>query len=177
MPTTRSHRRVTWSNLGERTRLMLQRLNDSILLSENDLCALVWPEAVTRQARTERLARWLAEQYIQPIAIPDGRGYQLGRNGARLLREAGFPRLAPVRPVAERVRPGLLLANQFGVALYEDIRTDLGISGMGWMIRPFSGSDARGDGLAAIGYDLDGLPAQRTRPDAYAPDYLGAAYP
>ncbi|MBP1466285.1 hypothetical protein EYB53_011265 [Candidatus Chloroploca sp. M-50] len=176
MPTTRSRRRVTWSNLGERTRLMLQRLNDSILLSENDLCALVWPEAVSRQARTERLARWLAEQYIQPIAIPDGRGYQLGRNGARLLREAGFPRLAPVRPVAERVHPGLLLANQFGVALHEDIRTDLGISGMGWMIRPFSGSDARGDGIAAIGYDLDGLPAQRTWPVTYAPEYLGADY-
>jgi hypothetical protein len=176
MSTTRTQRRSPWAKLGERTRLLLQRLNDCILLDEEDLCALVWPEAVSRQARAERLRRWQADQTIQPIAIPGGRGYQLGRNGARLLREAGFPRIAPVRPVADRVRPGLLLANQFGVALTDDIQRDLGISGMGWMIRPFSGSDARGDGLAAIGYDLDGLPAQRTRPDAYAPEYLGADY-
>jgi hypothetical protein len=175
-PTTRSRRRITWEKLGERTRLMLQRLNDCILLDEDDLCALVWPEAVSRQARAERLSRWQAEQYIQPIAVPGGRCYQLGRSGARLLREAGFPRIAPVRPVAERVRPGLLLANRFGVSLYEDIQSDLGVSGMGWAIRPFSGSDARGDGLAAIGYDLDGLPASRARTDAYAPEYLGADY-
>lgn len=175
-PTTRSRRRITWEKLGERTRLMLQRLNDCILLDEDDLCALVWPEAVSRQARSERLSRWQAEQYIQPIAVPGGRCYQLGRSGARLLREAGFPRIAPVRPVAERVRPGLLLSNRFGVSLYEDIQSDLGVSGMGWAIRPFSGSDARGDGLAAIGYDLDGLPASRARPDAYAPEYLGADY-
>lgn len=175
-PTTRSRRRITWEKLGERTRLMLQRLNDCILLDEDDLCALVWPEAVSRQARAECLSRWQAEQYIQPIAVPGGRCYQLGRSGARLLRESGFPRIAPVRPVAERVRPGLLLANRFGVSLYEDIQRDLGVSGMGWAIRPFSGSDARGDGLAAIGYDLDGLPASRARPDAYAPEYLGADY-
>ena len=105
-PTTQSRRRITWEKLGERTRLMLQRLNDCILLDEDDLCALVWPEAVSRQARAERLSRWQAEQYIQPIAAPGGRCYQLGRSGARLLREAGFPRIAPVRPVAERVRPG-----------------------------------------------------------------------
>lgn len=48
--------------------------------------------------------------------------------------------------------------------------------GMGWSIRPFSGSDARSDRLAALGYDLDGLPASRERPDAYAPEYLGADY-
>jgi len=74
----------------------------------------------------------------------------------------GFPRIAPVRPVAERVRSGLLLANRFGVSLSEDIQSDLGVSGMGWAIRPFSGNDARGDGLAAIGYDLDGLPEARS---------------
>lgn len=66
-----------------------------------------------------------------------------------------------MRPVAEQVWPGLLLANRFGVSLYEDIQRDLGVSGMGWVIQPFSGSDACGDGLAAIGYDRDGLPASR----------------
>ncbi|MEI8305570.1 MAG: hypothetical protein WCF99_00765 [Chloroflexales bacterium] len=169
-------RRVTWAKLGERTRLMLQRLNDCILLREDDLCALVWPDPVSRQARAERFARWQADQYLQTVPDAAGPCYQLGRLGARLLREAGFPRVAPVRPVAERVRPGLLLANRFGVALSQDIRDELGIGGMGWAIRPFSGSDARGDGLAAICYDLDGLPASRMRPDAYAPECLGAAY-
>jgi|YNPBryBLVA2012_1023415.scaffolds.fasta_scaffold18346_2 hypothetical protein len=72
------------------------------------------------------------------------------------------------------MRPGLLLANRFGVSLYEDIQSDLGVSGMGWAIRPFSGSDDHGDGLAAIGYDLDGLLASRARPDAYVPKYLSA---
>jgi hypothetical protein len=52
----------------------------------------------------------------------------------------------------------------------------LGVSGRGWAIRPFSGRDARADGLAAIGYDLDELPASRARPDAYAPEYLGVSY-
>src|SRR5262249_47155265 len=116
------------------------------------------------------------EQYIQPIPCHEGPCYQLGRLGARVLREAGFPCVAPVRPVAERVRPGLLLANRFGVSLYEDIQNDLGVGGMGWAIRPFRGSAARGAGLAAICYDLDGLPASRARPDAYAPDCLGATY-
>lgn len=57
-PTTRSRRRTTWEQRGERPRLMLQRLNDCILLDEDALCALVWPEAVSRQARAERLSRW-----------------------------------------------------------------------------------------------------------------------
>ncbi len=112
--------RSAWEKLGERTRLMLQRLNDSILLSENDLCALVWPEAVSQQARTKRLARWLAEQYLQPIAIPDGRCYHLSRRGACLLREAGLPRIAasptPSRCSAGRPVPSSLTRSSTTVA-------------------------------------------------------------
>ena len=77
-------RRVTWAKLGERIRLMLQRLNDGILLREDDLCALVCPDPVSRQARAERFTRWQADQYLQ--AVPDATGpcYQLGRRGALL---------------------------------------------------------------------------------------------
>lgn len=174
--TSHSRQHINWNKLGERTRLMLQRLNDCMLLDEDALCTLIWPEPIRRQTRTECFSRWQAEQLVQPVAGPGGRCYQLGRRGARLLREAGFPRIAPVRPVADRVRPGILLANRVGVALSEDIRSDLGVSGMGWAIQPFSGSEARSDGVAALSYDLDGLPTSRRRPDAYAPECLGAEY-
>lgn len=168
--------RLTWDKLGERTRAMLQRLNDCVILSEDDLGRLVWREPVSRQARAERFARWRADQLIEVSSSPEGSCVQLGRTGARLLREAGFPHIAPVRPVAERVRPGLFLANRFGASLSEDIETEPGVGGMAWVMRPFSGDAARGDGLAAILYDLENLPVQRLAPDLYAPQILDAAY-
>jgi hypothetical protein len=113
----------------------------------------VWPAAVSRQARAERFARWRADQLIEVSHSAEGSCVQLGRAGARALREAGFPHVAPVRPVAERVRPGLLLANRFEVALSENIQAEPGIGGMAWVLRPFSGGAARGDGLA-LGADL-----------------------
>jgi hypothetical protein len=70
----------------------------------------------------------------------------------------------------------LLLAKRFGVSLYENIPRNLEVSRMGWTIRPFSGSDARGDQLAAIGYHLDRLPASRAQLEANIPEYLGADY-
>jgi hypothetical protein len=156
--------------------MMLQRLNDCVLLHEDDLCTLVWPTPVSRQARAERFAQWQAWQYIQPVAAADGPCYQLGRLGARLLRQAGFPRIAPVRLIAERARPGLLLANRFGAALNPDIQREPGIAGMGWAISPFSGRAARGDGLAALCYSIDNHPVARTRADGYLPACLGADY-
>ncbi|MEN9936988.1 MAG: Replication-relaxation [Chloroflexota bacterium] len=155
---------------------MLQRLNDSVLLAEDDLARLVWTEPVSRQARAERFTRWRADQYIEVSHSADGACVQLGRAGARVLREAGFPHVAPVRPIADRVRPGLLLANRLGVSLTEDIQTEPGIGGMAWVMRPFSGGAARDDGLAALLYDLDNLPAQRLAPDLYTPQLLDAQY-
>lgn len=172
----RPRRSVSWHKLGERTRLMLQRLNDCILLREDELSALVWPATVSRQARTERFARWHADQYVRVVASADGPCYQLGRLGAHILREAGFPHIAPVRPIAERAQPGYLLANRFGVSLISELQGEPGIGGIAWAIRPFSGTNARGDGLAAIRYDVDGLPIHRERPDGYAPEILGDTY-
>ncbi|NTW04009.1 MAG: hypothetical protein HGA19_22500 [Oscillochloris sp.] len=54
------------------------------------------------------------------------------------------------------MRPNLLLPHRFGIALNQNIRDELGIGGMAQPIPPFSGSDARGDGL----------PASRVQPDA-----------
>ena len=99
---TQLSKHVTWAKLGERTRLMLQRLNDCVLLRDHDLELLVWPHTVSRQARAERLNRWQADQFVQVIHDAGGPCYQLGRIGARLLREAGFRRIAPTRLVADR---------------------------------------------------------------------------
>lgn len=162
-------KRVTWTKLGERTRLMLQRLNDCVLLRERDLEALVWSNAVSRQARAERLSRWQADQLVQVFHDSEGPCYQLGRAGARLLREAGFARVSPTRLVANRARTGILLANQFGAALHEAIQYEGVVGGMAWTTSPFSGEDARGDGLAAISYRLDGQAALRERLDGYMP--------
>lgn len=161
--------RTNWNKLGERTRTMLQRLNDCILLREHDLETLVWPQAVSRQARAERLTSWQADQFIQVIHDAQGPCYQLGRAGARLLRAARFPRIAPVRLVADRSRNGILLANRFGVSLHNDIQHEALVGGMAWTVAPWSGVHARGDGLAAIAYSLGGQHIDRQRTDAYAP--------
>lgn len=71
-------RRVTWAKLGERIRLMLQRLNDGILLREDDLCALVWPDPVSRQVRAERFTRWQADSISRPCQTPLGRATSSG---------------------------------------------------------------------------------------------------
>jgi hypothetical protein len=176
MPTTRSRRRSTWEKLGARTRAMLQYLNDGVVMDEADLSTLIWPTAVSRQAQAECFGRWQAEQYLQVVHTPEGRCVQLGRRGARLLRAAGFPSIAPVRIVADRVRPGMLLANRFATALYDDLRTEAGVTGIAWTLRPFSGSGARGDGLAAVRYQLDLVPAPLVNHDRTAPELLGPTY-
>lgn len=171
-------RRPPWRKLGERTKRMLQRVNDCVLLRESDLSQLVWPEGSSRQAKEERLKIWVQDGFLQLVRL-DGheRAYQLGPFGARLLREAGFPRIASTRVLADRIRPGILAANQFGVSLADDIRSDLAVAGMAWVVRPFSGGDeTRGDAIAAIVYDEWGLPAPRTEPDAYLPACLDTHY-
>lgn len=169
-------KRSNWTKLGERTRLMLQRLNDCILLHEQDLETLVWPRAVSRQARAERLARWQADQLVQVIHDAHGPCYQLGRIGARALRAAGFSRIAPVRPVADRTRNGILLANHFGVSLHNDIQHETAVGGMAWTIAPWSGTNARGDGLAVLRYSLRGQCIERERVYGYAPVLAGEDY-
>lgn len=158
-----------WAKLGERTRLMLERLNDCVILRASDLETLVWPHTVSRQARAERLALWQADQFLQAVPTSLGPCYQLGRTGARILRAAEFPRVAPTRPIADRSQPGLVLANQFGVALHRAIQHEPTSSGMAWTIAPFSGAVARGDGLAVLNYNLHGQHLPRERADAYAP--------
>ncbi|HEU5087557.1 MAG TPA: hypothetical protein VFT99_08935, partial [Roseiflexaceae bacterium] len=76
MPTCSSQPRPRFERLGERTRMMLQRLNDCVLVAEDDLCAMIWPEAVTRQARQERFARWFADGYLQHVDVEDHTCYQ-----------------------------------------------------------------------------------------------------
>lgn len=147
-----------------------------MLLGDTDLATLVWSETVSRQAQTERIARWLADQYIQPVASRYGACFQLGRIGARLLREAGFTQIAPVRPFAERVRSGLLLTNRFGVSLWNDLHHDVGITGSAWAIRPFTGAAARGDGLCAMQYTLGTALDQSSTSCVRMPELLEQTY-
>ena len=141
-----------WRRLGERTRTMLQWINETILLREADLVALAWPDPVSRQAQEEALARWQQRRYIQLLVEGDERCYQLDIVGAKVLRNAGFTRLAPTRPLMPRARPGVLLANRLGASLIVGARNDPKATGVAWLTQPFSGSAARPDGIAVMQY-------------------------
>ncbi len=141
-----------WRRLGERTRTMLQRVNESILLREADLIALAWPEPVSRQAQDEALTRWQQRRYIQQLVEGAERCYQLDIVGAKVLRNAGFAQIAPTRPLMPRARPGVLLANRLGTSLIIGAQHDPQVTGVTWLTQPFNGSTARPDGVAAIQY-------------------------
>jgi hypothetical protein len=148
-----------WRRLGERTRTMLQRINESILLHEADLIALAWPEPVSRQAQEEALTRWQQRRYIQQLVEGTERCYQLDIVGAKVLRNAGFTQIAPTRPLRLRARPGVLLGNRLGTSLIIGTQNDPLVTGVAWLAQPFSGSTARPDGVAAIQYRIAAQPA------------------
>jgi hypothetical protein len=156
----RRHRIPTplWRHLGERTRTMLQRVNESILLREADLVALAWPEPVSRQAQEEALVRWQQRRYIQQLVEGAERCYQLDIVGAKVLRNAGFAQIAPTRPLMPRARPGVLLANRLGTSLVVGTQHDPQVTGVAWLAQPFSGNTARPDGVAAIQYRVAAQP-------------------
>lgn len=154
-----------WRRLGERTRTMLQRVNESILLREADLIALAWPAPVSRQAQEEALTRWQQRRYLQLLLDGTERCYQLDIVGAKVLRNAGFTQLAPTRPLMPRARPGILLANQLGTSLIIGAQHDPRVTGVAWCAQPFTGNTARPDGVAAIQYRMATQPAmQRCAP-------------
>ena len=155
-----------WRRLGERTRTMLQRVNESILLREADLIALAWPEPVSRQAQEEALTRWQQRRYIQQLVEGTERCYQLDIVGAKVLRNAGFAQIAPTRPLMPRARPGVLLATRLGTSLVVGAQHDPQVTGVAWLAQPFSGSTARPDGVAAVQYRVA---AQPTAQGVYAP--------
>jgi hypothetical protein len=148
-----------WRRLGERTRTMLQRINESILLHEADLIALAWPAPVSRQAQEEALTRWQQRRYIQHLVDGAERCYQLDIVGAKVLRNAGFTQIAPTRSLMPRARPGVLLTNRLGTSLIIGARNDPKATGVAWLTQPFSGSAARPDGVAAIQYRIAAQPA------------------
>ena len=150
-----------WHRLGERTQTMLQRLNASVLLHEADLIALVWPEPVSRQAQEEALKRWQAYRYIQVVRDGTERCYQLDLVGAKVLRNAGVPRVAPSRLFMPRVRTGVVLTNHIGTQIVVAAQRDPRVTGVAWVSEPFSGSTARPDGSAAIQYLEGTLPMHR----------------
>lgn len=147
-----------WHRLGARTRTMLQWLNATILLREADLVALAWPEPVSRQAQEEALTRWQQRRYIQLLTDGAERCYQLDIVGAKVLRNAGFTPIAPTRPLMPRAQPGVLLANRLGTSLIGGAQNDPRVTGVAWLAQPFSGSNARPDGIATIQYRIAAPP-------------------
>lgn len=172
----KTNRTPTWSRLGARTRTMLQWLNDCTLLHEADLIRLVWPEEVSRQARHEQLQRWRDLRLIQSIDDPSGPCVQLGRQGARVLRQAGFPLIAPVKPLAARVRRSVIDTNAIGAQLVSALRREPWVAGLSWHVRPFSGSSARADGVGVALYRPDGTAYAHRSEGYYAPELSGANY-
>lgn len=172
--TTRQSRLPTpqWSRLGERTRTMLRWLNATMLLREADLVNLVWPEPVSRQAHEEALARWQQRRYIQPLPEAGERCYQLDRVGARVLRSAGFSQIAPAKPLMPRARPGILLANRVGAGLLSGARSEPRVKGFSWMVRPFSGTAARADGIAALCYATTAPVSSTTHSAPWIPELI-----
>lgn len=168
-----TNRTPSWARLGPRTRTMLQWLNDCTLLHEADLLQLVWPEEVSRQARHEQLQRWRDLRLIQPIDDPSGSCFQLGRYGARVLRKAGFPLIAPVKPLASRVRRSVIDTNAIGAQLVSAVRREPWVAGVAWYVRPFSGGPARADSMTVVSYRADGAPCLDRPVECYAPE-LGA---
>jgi hypothetical protein len=150
-PTSRSTT-PPWRRLGERTRTMLQRVNATVLLREADLLALAWPEPVSRQAQEEALTRWLQRRYIRVLTEGTERCYHLDLVGSKILRNAGFTQIAPTRPIVPRARSSLLLTNRVGVSLLTGAQRDPRVSGIAWLVRPFSGSTVRPDGVAWVQY-------------------------
>lgn len=165
-----------WRRLGERTRTMLQRVNESILLREADLIALAWPEPVSRQAQEEALTRWQQRRYIQQLVEGTERCYQLDIVGAKVLRNAGFAQIAQTRPLMPRARPGILLANRLGTSLVVGARHDPQVTGMAWLAQPFSGSTARPDGVAAIQYRVAAQPIAQGVCAPWLPELAAEGY-
>ncbi|NJM09021.1 hypothetical protein HC891_26705 [Candidatus Gracilibacteria bacterium] len=165
-----------WRRLGERTRTMLQRVNESILLREADLIALAWPEAVSRQAQEEALTRWQQRRYIQQLVEGAERCYQLDIVGAKVLRNAGFAQIAPTRPLMPRARPGVLLANRLGTSLISGAQHDPQVTGVAWLAQPFSGSTARPDGVAAIQYRVRAQPTAQGVCASWLPQLVTEGY-
>jgi hypothetical protein len=165
-----------WRRLGERTRTMLQRVNESILLHEADLIALAWPEPVSRQAQEEALTRWQQHRYIQLLVEGAERCYQLDIVGAKVLRNAGFTQIAPTHPLMPRARPGVLLANRLGTSLIVGAQHDSQVTGVAWLAQPFSGSTARPDGVAAIQYRVAPQPVVEVQGAPWLPELAAEDY-
>ena len=155
---------------------MLQRVNETILLREADLVALAWPEPVSRQAQEEALTRWQQRRYIQLLMEGVERCYQLDIVGTKVLRNAGFTQIAPIRPLMPRARPGLLLTNRLGTSLSVGAQNDPRVTGVAWLTQPFSGSTVRPDGVAAIQYRVAAEPSAQGGGAPWLPEIAAEGY-
>lgn len=173
-------KRPTWAKLGDRTRQMLQRMNECVVLSEPDFIALVWPDGCSRQAHDDRIHYWLRNHFLNRVTLPERvAGFQIGPLGAKLLREAGFRSIAPTRMLSERTLLNIVNTNRFGMSLLHNVRHDPRVAGVAWInlaSRHAGTADARSDGMAAIAYQLGHQPAERDREDGYLPELLRADY-
>ncbi len=165
-----------WQRLGERTRMMLQWVNATLLLREADLLTLVWPEPVSHQTQGKSLARWQQQRYIQLLLEAGERCYQLDRVGVQALRNAGFAPLAPAQRLDLRVRPGVLLTNRVGASLFAGARHDGQVSGVAWRVRPFSGAIARPDGVAVVQYRVSAQAAGGEQLAPWLPELVADGY-
>lgn len=158
----------TYAQLRPPVQRVLTWLGACGLITQADLVRVGWPADRLRPdvvPVTERnvalcLRRWEATDYLRQVATPQV-AYQLGAVGVALLRQAGQPCATTTsRPLAARVRPGLLLASTFAVHLWRQLRQEATVQRFAWSAQPFHGTNVRADGLGSI------LTANETIPDS-----------
>lgn len=171
-----------WRTLGERTRLMLQVVNDCIALEESDLVRMVWrTRPILPRGAAAALQRWREARLLQRRDLDGDAMVQLGPVGARLLREQGFRSVAPTARLRPQTLRALLLINRFGASLIDDAMADAAVAGLAWRVRPFGDPESlddqgRSDAFAVLLTDRDGWPCARPDRDGYLPELLDRAY-
>lgn len=148
----------TYDQLRPPVQRVLTWLGACGLLTQADLVRVGWPAdraqpdvvPVTERNVALCLRRWDAAGYLRRVATPQ-RAYQLGSPGVSILQQAGSPcATTTARPLAPRVRPGLLLASAFAVHLWRQLRQEPTVLQFAWSAQPFHGTDVRADGLGSI---------------------------
>lgn len=155
----------------------LRWLNACCILTEADLVRVTWPAGIAERGREKALARWDALGLIQrldPLPEEHHPRYQLGRLGARKLREAGIGVTATTRPLHARVRPSLTLGSRVIVGLCRDALADPVVRRVAVLVDPFRGLGVRPDGICVVRHLLATSPtalptANSSLPEPYDP--------
>jgi len=86
---------------------------------------------------------------------------RLGPRGAAKLRDAGVVETIRLleAALAERVRAGLLRANQVGTGLALDLLPVAAVAQFSWRYDSFRGAGVRADAMCELYYDIDYLMA------------------